>query len=284
MRPVNLIPPEERRGARADTRTGPLPYVVVGALVAALAAISAVVLTSNQIADKEAQVAELESRQQTAQAHARALETYAQFAALSEAREATVTSLAQSRFDWERILRELSLVLPDDVWLTGLTGTVSPEVALEGASEVSLREGVTGPALAIVGCAESHEAVARFLESLKDIDGVTRVGIGTDERASEAETSAQSAGSTTSDDCRTRSFISRFEIVAAFDAVPTPAAASAPAAPATTATASTTTTTPTTDSTGIADAQAEQQQATDSAATQTETARHAADIVPGVAR
>ena len=31
---------------------------------------------------------------------------------------ATVTSLADSRFDWERVMRELSLVLPADVWLT----------------------------------------------------------------------------------------------------------------------------------------------------------------------
>ena len=35
MRPVNLIPPEDRRGEQAPLRTGPLAYVLVGALVAA---------------------------------------------------------------------------------------------------------------------------------------------------------------------------------------------------------------------------------------------------------
>ena len=34
MRPVNLIPPEERRGERAPMRTGPLSYVVVAVLAA----------------------------------------------------------------------------------------------------------------------------------------------------------------------------------------------------------------------------------------------------------
>ena len=34
MRPVNLIPPEDRRGQHAPLRTGPLAYILVGALVA----------------------------------------------------------------------------------------------------------------------------------------------------------------------------------------------------------------------------------------------------------
>ena len=34
MRPINLIPPEERRGSQAPLRSGPLAYILVGALVA----------------------------------------------------------------------------------------------------------------------------------------------------------------------------------------------------------------------------------------------------------
>ena len=45
MRPVNLIPPEQRRGEQAPLRTGPLPYIVVGALVAVLVGVTALVLT-----------------------------------------------------------------------------------------------------------------------------------------------------------------------------------------------------------------------------------------------
>ena len=61
MRPVNLIPAEERRGERAPLRSGPLAYIVVGALVAALLGVTALVLTGNQIADRKAEVAQLEA-------------------------------------------------------------------------------------------------------------------------------------------------------------------------------------------------------------------------------
>jgi Tfp pilus assembly protein PilN len=270
MRPVNLIPPEDRRGDRAATRTGALPYLVLGGLAAALVAVTAVVYTGSQISDREANVAELEIREREASARAEALRPYAEFASLSAAREATVTSLSQSRFDWERVMRELSLVLPSDVWLTELTGSVAPGITIEGGADVKLRDSVSGPALAIVGCAASHEAVAGFLEALKDIDGVTRVGIATDERdASSATPQASSSGSQT--DCRTRKFISRFEIVAAFDAVPTPEASAAPVAPASPAPAPASTGTTATPATG-------------SASAGTGDAQAAANIVPGVAR
>ena len=70
MRPVNLIPPEERRGDKAPTRTGPLAYVIVAVLAAALLAVTAVALTSNQISDRKAEKASLES--QVAEATAQA--------------------------------------------------------------------------------------------------------------------------------------------------------------------------------------------------------------------
>ncbi len=62
MRPVNLIPPEDRRGDRAPLRSGPLSYIVVGALGVVLLAVTLLVTTKNDIADKEAQVDQLERR------------------------------------------------------------------------------------------------------------------------------------------------------------------------------------------------------------------------------
>lgn len=232
MRPVNLIPPEDRRGDRAPLRTGVLPYMLIGVLVVALAAISAVVLTGNQVADREAELATLEAEEAEARARAEALRPYAQFAALSEARDATVTSLAQSRFDWERVLRELALVMPEDVWLTTVTGTVAPGVQLADAAEVGIRSEVEGPALSIIGCGSGHEAVAAFSAALEDLDGVTRVTVDTSERPVGESSGSGESGAGGSEDCRTRDFIAQFEIVAAFDEVPAPEAATAPSAPA----------------------------------------------------
>jgi Tfp pilus assembly protein PilN len=279
VRPINLIPPEERRGDRAPLRTGALPYVVIGALIAALAAVAAVVLTSNQISDRKTEVATLTAQQAAAEARADALTPYADLAKLSIARSATVTSLAQSRFDWDRVLRELALVLPDDVWLTQLSGTVAPDVNVENAAQVQIRSQAPGPALSIVGCATSHDGVAEFLQALRDIDGVTRVGIVADERR---DSTAGSGGSSDTGgagaDCRTRGFISRFEVVAAFDAVAVPPTAdSAPDEATPTATAPG-------DDGGVSSAQAQEQQVRDSTAQQTDKAHEAVNIIPGVVR
>jgi Tfp pilus assembly protein PilN len=275
MRPVNLIPPEKRRRDHSRPRTGILPYIVVAVLGAALVTVSLLVVTGNQVKDREAELTELEAREAEAGARAEALRPYAEFASMSEARDVTVSSLAESRFDWERVLRELALVIPDDVWLVEVTGRVSSTAGGESATGVSGGESITGPALSMVGCGASHEAVAGFIGALRDIDGVTRVGISGSERpepGSATATASAGAGGTdtaASADCRTRDFVTKFEAVAAFDAVSVPAApdegatAPVPSEPAATA---------------------ETQQATDSTAEQTDEAQQAANVVPGVAR
>ncbi|HET7484218.1 MAG TPA: PilN domain-containing protein [Solirubrobacterales bacterium] len=224
MRPVNLIPAEQRRGEQAALRTGPLAYMLLGALVLALAGVTAVVLTENQISDRKGEVVTLKREDAAAQAQAKRLAAYAQFRALSEQRVATVTSLADSRFDWERVMRELALVLPSDVWLSELEATATPSVSLSGggggSSGAGLRGAVPGPALELNGCATGQDAVAGFVTALKDIDGVTRVGVASSELASEKEGAGSGGGG--GSDCRTREFIAQFSLVVAFDAAPVP--------------------------------------------------------------
>jgi Tfp pilus assembly protein PilN len=240
MRPVNLIPPEDRRGDQAPLRTGPVAYILLGALVVVLVGVTALVLLGNQVSDSKSEVATLKGEDAVASAKAQRLAAYTQFRSMSEQRVATVSSLADSRFDWERVMRELALVLPHDVWLTGLTATASPEVTLEGGagggSGADLRSAVPGPALELSGCATGQEAVAGFVTALKDIDGVTRVGVQSSELGEEEEsatTSTEVGASTGSTDgeCRTREFIAKFEIVVAFDAAPVPSSGEEEAAP-----------------------------------------------------
>jgi Tfp pilus assembly protein PilN len=219
MRPVNLIPPEDRRGETAPLRTGALVYLVVGACVAVLVGVTAMVLMGNKIADRKADVAQLESEDAVATAKAQRLGPYVQFQILADQRVETVKSLAESRFDWERVMRELALVLPDDVWLIDLTATAAPGLTVEGSSggASSLREAAPGPALQLTGCATGQEAVAGFVTDVKDIDGVTRVGMPSSEIAGDG-----GAGTSSDTDCRTRSFIAKFEMVVTFDAAPVP--------------------------------------------------------------
>jgi Tfp pilus assembly protein PilN len=248
MRPVNLIPPEDRSDQKG-TRTGPVVYVVLGTMLAVLAGVVVLVLSGNQISQRKDEVARLQQQATAAKATADRLASYSSFSQVRGQRLATVSSLADSRFDWQRVMHELSLVLPADVWLTQLTGTVRPGVQLDQASSSSLRSGAAGPALELSGCATSQDAVAGFVSDLKEIDGVTRVGVQSSSLGSSsaagatgggggatapASSGSSSGGSGAS--CQTRRFIAQFEMVAAFDAAPvTPdplAGGAAPAAPA----------------------------------------------------
>src|SRR6476659_5332006 len=157
MRPINLIPPEDRRGDSAPLRTGPLPYILLAALVALLLGVTAIVIANNQIAESKNEVAQLEGEDAVASAKAQRLASYTQFRTMSEQRVETVSSLADSRFDWERVMRELSLVLPQNVWLVGLTATAAPGVNVQGGSGTSnMRAAIAGPALELTGCAHGQ--------------------------------------------------------------------------------------------------------------------------------
>jgi Tfp pilus assembly protein PilN len=237
----------------------------------------AVALTSKQIKDRESQKASLQQELDQQTARANSLAAFASFRAVQEQRATTVSSLAQSRFDWQRVLQELSRVLPSDVRLTTLTGTVSPEVTIDGGGDVTLRSDVPGPALEIVGCAPSQDSVAGFVASLEDIDGVTRVGLNSSSASEAAGSSGASAsGSDSASGCLPGEY--KFEIVAAFDAVPTPSTASAapsvpPSLPATGSGS---------DSSQVADGQSEEAVARTSTRVQTSKAQKAkSTLLPG---
>ncbi len=145
MRPVNLIPPEERRGEHAPMRTGPLAYILVGALVVVLAGVTALVLDRQPDLRTQGEVAQLEARRRAADGRGEApRRLHPVPRRCSEQRVATVTSLADSRFDWERVMRELSLVLPSDVWLVDLTASASAGVAGGESQAADGRGGLRG--------------------------------------------------------------------------------------------------------------------------------------------
>jgi Tfp pilus assembly protein PilN len=239
MRPVNLIPLEDRRGDNAPLRTGPLAYILLGALVLALAGMSMLVLTNNQISDRTGELAQAKREDAAAKARAESLASYSQFSALHEQRLQTISSLADSRFDWERVMRELALILPRDVWLVSLDAAAGSEAGGSSSSGAggSLSGAISGPSLSIAGCAAGHDAVAGFVTALKDIDGVTRVGVESSELADAEEGAGSVSGSSSGSgggsggDCRTRDFIAKFNIVVAFDAAPMPTLESEESAP-----------------------------------------------------
>jgi Tfp pilus assembly protein PilN len=210
VRPANLIPTEQRE-RRQGIRSAPLAYLLVGALLIALGAVTLMVVTDNQIATRKNEVVEAKRKTAAAEAVASQLTPYTQFHSTATQRTATITNLANSRFDWVKVMRQLAVIQPRNVWLSNLTGTVRPDVSVGGGESIGLRATIPGPALSIAGCATGQEAVADFVASLKDIDGVTRVGLQSSGGNSEsASASGAECGNTP------------FQLVVAFDAAPIP--------------------------------------------------------------
>jgi Tfp pilus assembly protein PilN len=188
--------------------------------------VALLVTTGNQISEKKGEVATLEQQDAAAERQAQELAPYVQFSETHRARMETVSSLADSRFDWERVMGELSKILPSNVWLSSLNASASSESGAAASSSSSgstsgLRGSIAGPALEISGCSTGQDGVAGFVTALKQIDGVTRVGVESSSLGAKASGEGGGEGAAGSD-CRTRSFIAQFQIVVAFDAAPVP--------------------------------------------------------------
>jgi Tfp pilus assembly protein PilN len=236
MRPVNLIPPDERRGDSAPLRTGNLVYVLIAGLGLLLLGIVVVALTGKQISDRKDEKASLEQQLTAATARANNVKAFTDFRTVQQNRQYTVNSLAQSRFDWQRVLEELARVLPSDVTLSTLKGTVAPTVQVDTSGGTSsgstgsgsnLRAQVAGPALEINGCASGQDSVAGFLAALEDIDGVTRVALdnskGSGPSSSGFTGEPGNAALNGNGGCSRGPDSASFSIVVAFDKAPTPA-------------------------------------------------------------
>jgi Tfp pilus assembly protein PilN len=214
MRPINLIPAEQRRRSRGTkTRSGPLPYLLVGALVLLLVGVLMLVHYSNQVHDREDNVARLEVEKQAATAKAAALAPYTAFAQVTEQRTSTIAELADARFDWARVIEQLSLVLPPDVYLTGMNGSAG------GGGSEGTAVGV--PSLSMQGCAPSQDAVGAFVVALKQIDGITRVSLETSALSeSEDEGGGEDGGAVSGASPCSAGGKAQFAILALFDFAP----------------------------------------------------------------
>jgi Tfp pilus assembly protein PilN len=124
MRAVNLLPVEPKRTRKAPSVSTQLAIVapfVVGGLLAA-----GYLLTSSQVNSKRTTLEALKDELAAIPQPAQEQQQNPALASERNLRIATLSATLQSRLVWDRVLREISEVLPGDVWLTTLTAT-SPE-------------------------------------------------------------------------------------------------------------------------------------------------------------
>lgn len=160
MRAFNLLPKQDGRDARHARPRAQLVLAVVGVLL--LAGVGgAYVVTGAGVSDKRGTRDVLQTQLETLQAQAAKAGRLPDPALASEKnlRTYALESALSGRIAWDRLLREVSLVLPEDVWLTGLAST-PPETAVDPSAPPV-------PSTVIVsGYARAQDGVAHMLSRL----------------------------------------------------------------------------------------------------------------------
>ena len=187
MRPINLLPARYQPARASGQRTG-IAYAAVGILAVLLIMIVAYVLTNNSIDDAKQKTAEAQQEQQVAQAKIGQLQSYGDFATLKASREAAVKGVADARFDYERLLREIALVLPHNTYLNQLQSTGDTSSADQTATTGTTT--ATGPTIQVNGCAPKHPDVATAIVRLRKLHNVQDVELKASQKGSADQTAS----------------------------------------------------------------------------------------------
>ncbi len=264
MRAVNLIPSDQRSGGSVGAgRSGGAAYAVLALLLGFAVLAIAYGKASRTISSDQSKAAALTARAQQETAAAEALAPYTSFVSLRQQREAAVTELVDTRFDWAHAFHELGRVLNNQASISSLSGQVgstegaapAAPAASSSSSSSSSTSGATPaasavssatpagsvPTFTLSGCASSQTAVAQTLQRLRLIDGVKEVTLESSTKA------ANSGGSSSGGACPASAPV--FNVTITFEPLPS-ASEAASAAGAKTVAATGSASTPSTPASG----------------------------------
>jgi len=176
MRAVNLLPRDVERTRSLGART-PL-FVGAGCIAAVTAA--AVVLSfsaAGAAGDRRAELAAIEAAIDLVPGQGRPAVTQAALVQERTDRVAALASALSTRIPFDRLFRELSFVLPEDAWLTGIVASAPVSAAPTGATPAGARPATTAATqgVTIQGATYSHQSVARVLARLSVIPSLENV-------------------------------------------------------------------------------------------------------------
>jgi hypothetical protein len=188
--------------------TGIAPYIVLGVLTFAVLGAFLVVNASNQVKDKKAHLAQLEEEAEQAQSTAQQTGTTGSVKSIAQGQFDAVAATIDSRFNFERRLRQLSHILPGDVTITELTASITGGDTGEGDAAADTGAGGTGsggaessqpagPGFKIKGCSLKRDwtAVAVLITRMRNLDGVISVKV-TDDLSAGGSDGGGSSGAT----------------------------------------------------------------------------------------
>ena len=175
MRAVNLLPRDDQSRSKKKQN---VPALISTALIVLVTGLVGVMYLSAKGA-AQSKASELEGAQaelalmpsvadiQAKDAPRRTLKTE------HDARVSALSGALTRRVAWDRILREISLVLPNDVWLRNMSAS-SPTPA-SGTTPAVTPPGLPPTLMTIEGFTYSHDAVARLLTRLSVIPDLKNI-------------------------------------------------------------------------------------------------------------
>lgn len=176
MRAFNLLPKDDPRdGKERNPNLGRVLLAVVGlVLVAALGAMF--LLTSARVSEKQQKRDELRSKTAALNVPAKPPANAADQELVQErdSRTGALASALGGRVAWDRLLREISLVLPEDVWLTKLQATGATAAASAGAPPPQSGTAPTS-SVTITGYTYDQATVAQLLSRVSVIPQLSTV-------------------------------------------------------------------------------------------------------------
>ena len=183
MRAVNLLPRDEPKKSFEATRGVVFGAAGGAALVTALL-VSMTVSAGGAANSKRAELDTLRA-QIAAIPPAEVKDTSGDeaLAAQKVARVGALSAALTSRVAWDRLLRQVSLVLPEDVWLTNLSAT-APAAATASAAAATT---ASTAGFTLTGSTYSQNGVARFLSRLSVIPDLANVRLQSSQSALVAE-------------------------------------------------------------------------------------------------
>jgi Tfp pilus assembly protein PilN len=173
MRAVNLMPRDERR---PRLETGRLPLVVAagGVVVVTAAAFFLASSASSSASETKVELQAVETAIALAPKASGPTVNAGTFVQERSDRVAALAAALKSRTAFDRVLREISLVLPGNAWLTQLEASApATAVPVPGAvptPQTGVTRGVT-----IQGATYSHESVATVLARLSLVPSLSNV-------------------------------------------------------------------------------------------------------------
>jgi Tfp pilus assembly protein PilN len=167
MRPVNLLPESQRRRQPAGGGKG--AYAVLGVLGVLLLMTGVYVLTANTATSRTNEAAAVGAEADGLEAQVAALGSFGDFAQVKETRVASVRQLADARFDWERLMRELARVIPSGGWVQDVKASTA------GSDDGGDSLAPAGSTTTLTGCLPRQSDVAVLMLRLRRMHRVTDV-------------------------------------------------------------------------------------------------------------